>query len=311
MYWKIIVIISLTSSWKYWQRGVSACPTLSIDVHLGPPSSTVWYQGATWTYSMTRQRKRRLTHRITHSRTSTSRPTRAAMLYCATRMSSGGPMASRLTTLTLLTIKVALPQGQPIQTTSLSGASKQTSMEWTWVISKLMMKLGLAGRPPASSSLSMTVAWLTQRRLGISQASRVIVRGPLLNQYYSMSHHQREKDNRMRKIHWKSTYCTTSNHYRTLSRLVKQDKVLLLRLLCRSRKRICLKCTIALTMEIGLKSRNSITKPMCKKLYSSRLRPQTMFLNQELIQTNLKMMKKIMVWTCLNLSDRGRKAESI
>ena len=195
MYWKIIVIISLMSSWKYWQRGVSDCPTLSIDVHRGPPSSTVWCLSAIWTYSMTRPRKWQLTHRITHYRTSINRPTLAAMLYCATRMSSVGRMASRLATLTLITIKVAQLQGQPIQTTSLSGASKQTSMEWTWVISKLMMKPGLAGRPLASSSLSMTVAWLTQRRLGISRASRVIVQGPRLNQYYSMNrdrHRQRD-----------------------------------------------------------------------------------------------------------------------
>ena len=142
-----------------------------------------------------------------------------------------------------------------------------------------MTKLSLARRLSVNSSLSMTVYWSTQLRLGISRASRVIVRGPLLNQYYSMSRKTHHPTSSMRKTHKKSTYCTTSNHYRTLSRLEKQGKVLHNWPLCGSRRRICPKCTIASTMEIGHKSRNLITKPMWKKLWCSRFKPQTTFLN--------------------------------
>ena len=154
-------------------------------------------------------------------------------------------------------------------------------MEWTWAILKLMMKLSPAGRQPVNSSLSMIVCWLTQRRLGISQASRVIVQVPLLNQYCLMSRRIHRLTKEMKKIHKKSTYCTTSNHYRTLSRLAKHGRVLRLRPFCRLRKSIYQKCTIALTMEIAFKSRNLITRPMWKKLWCSRSRPQTTFLNQE------------------------------
>ena len=142
-----------------------------------------------------------------------------------------------------------------------------------------MTKLSLARRPSVNSSLSMTVYWSTQRRLDISRASKVIVQVPLLNQYYSMSLKTHHPTSSMRKTHKKSTYCTTLNHYRTLSRLEKQGKVLHNWPLCGSRRRICPKCTIASTMEIGHKSRNLITKPMWKKLWCSRFKPQTTFLN--------------------------------
>ena len=159
MYWRIIVIISLMSSWKYWQRGVSDCPTMSIDVRHGPPFSTVWSLDAIWTFSMTQPRRRRRAREITYYRMSISPPTRAAMPFSVTRMSSGGPMELMSLTLTLLiTIKTARAPRQPIQTAAVSGASKQTSMAWTWVILKQMTKLSPAGRPPASSSLSMTVS---------------------------------------------------------------------------------------------------------------------------------------------------------
>ena len=169
-------------------------------------------------------------------------------------------------------------------------------MEWTWAILKLMMKLSPAGRQPVNSSLSMIVCWLTQRRLGISRASRVIVQVPLLNQYCLMSRKTHRLTKEMKKIHKKSIYCTTSNHYRTLSHLVKQGKAPKFRLLISSKFNICLKCTIALTMVIGLKSRNLITKAMWKKLWCSLSRPQTTFLNQEQTLKTLKMMRmKIMV----------------
>ena len=94
MFWKIIVITSLMSSWKFWLRGVSACQTSSTDVHLGPLSSTVWYLSVTWTFSTSRHQRREQARRITLSRMSTNRPIRAAMPSSATRMYSGGPMGS-------------------------------------------------------------------------------------------------------------------------------------------------------------------------------------------------------------------------
>ena len=132
MYWKIIVIISLMSSWKYWQRGVSDCRTLSIDVHHGPPSSTVWYLSVTWTFSTTQNQRRRRARRTMRYRMSTNLPIRAATPFYATRMSSVGLMASiwpTLTTMTWITIKTVRAQRRPIQTEEASGASKQTSME--------------------------------------------------------------------------------------------------------------------------------------------------------------------------------------
>ena len=132
MYWKIIVIISLMSSWKYWQRGVSDCRTLSIDVHHGPPSSTVWYLSVTWTFSTTQNQRRRRARRTMRYRMSTNLPIRAATPFSATKMSSVGLMASiwpTLTTMTWITIKTVRALRQPIQTEEVSGASKQTSME--------------------------------------------------------------------------------------------------------------------------------------------------------------------------------------